>query len=290
MQCHRITCRPRRSLPWALVAHNFRSLPTPILHPPPEDVVLARAPNQHRPAPLRPPPRPMHFLPLHPVPRTPPMPPEETLQHSEPEGLLISPLTTLLLAQQVALMTNTLLPSMHFFHQRLRHSPIPRPCRATRSQNLTWGRSALMMSPIDEAHRQSRGRSCRGLFAPAPMPGNSRYVTSSMASDSLVSSRPRTPAMPPLYTIRTPSIPPPSTLSVWFQHPRVHPCASALDTHATPSTSLAPLLTWSRRVTHAGQMPCIFRPRHIRRAMQVREQVQGAWRGCRRSAQGEVGH
>ena len=60
-------------------------------------------------------------------------------------ALLISPLTTLLLAQQVALMTNTLLPSMHFFHQRLHHSPIPCPCRATRSQNLTWGRSALMM-------------------------------------------------------------------------------------------------------------------------------------------------
>ncbi|KAH9984582.1 hypothetical protein BJV77DRAFT_966015 [Russula vinacea] len=45
--------------------------------------------------------------------------------------------------------------------------------------------------------------------------------------------------------------------------------------HRIAGTSLAPLLTSSRRVTHAGQMPRIFRPQHICRAMQVTDQVQG---------------
>ncbi|KAI0002110.1 hypothetical protein BJV77DRAFT_958567 [Russula vinacea] len=47
--------------------------------------------------------------------------------------------------------------------------------------------------------------------------------------------------------------------------------------HRIAGTSLAPLLTSSRQVTHAGQMPRIFRPQHICRAMQVNDQVQGAW-------------
>jgi hypothetical protein len=84
---------------------------------------------------------------------------------------------------------------------------------------------------------------------------------------------------PALDTTRTPSIPLPSTLHVWFQQPHIHPYASALNvlnarayafnTRATPSTSLAhPSLTPSRRVTRFG-------PRHMRREMQAHEQVQG---------------
>ena len=72
------------------------------------------------------------------------------------------------------------------------------------------------------------------------------------------------------------AIPPPSTLHVWFQYPRVHPYASALDTRTTPSTSpVRSLLTPSRRVTRAGQVPRILGLRHIRRAMQAREQGGG---------------
>ncbi|KAI0000319.1 hypothetical protein BJV77DRAFT_958850 [Russula vinacea] len=61
--------------------------------------------------------------------------------------------------------------------------------------------------------------------------------------------------------------------------------------HRIAGTSLAPLLTSSRRVTHAGQMPRIFRPQHICRAMQVNDQVQGAWNsggggGCGRCMRG----
>ena len=74
------------------------------------------------------------------------------------------------------------------------------------------------------------------------------------------------------------------TLRVWFQYPRVHPYASALDTRATPSTSpVHSLLTPSRRVTRAGQMPCFLGPQHIRRAMQAREQ---GGEGCRRCMRG----
>ena len=114
------------------------------------------------------------------------------------------------------------------------------------------------------------------------MPGNSRYVTSLMASDSLASSYSRTPLISLLYTA-----PPPSTLHIWFQHPRV--VYTLVPLPSTPARHPRhPLLPRShhRAKSHAQARCPASSDLDTYASMRAGAGGVEQWGGCRRCMQG----